>query len=158
MKNHKERSQSPKDFFKNKSLPKLGNTEAEWLLWYMVKILVENDKWVAIGLEDLLKEVKSDVDEFWKANAILERNLAKRRDYEKTAKWNWLRRLFGKEFTEPKYEEVKTPKVTPFIYNFEATVRKGIQIMKEKGYITVVKEGENNGFLIITDSLLDIVK
>jgi len=146
-------SQSPREFLKNRTLmSSLGKAEAEEVLHRILRFCLEKDCWVAPTDKELDAQVNADLALIREAGEIRERNWKKREAYEKASKWNWLRRLFGKEVTEPEYEEEKETPFTLLIMDPRALI-KGIYHMQEREFLKIDKEGDERFFMATEKAL-----
>ena len=150
---------SPKEFLNGKSfIDTLGQAEAEDLMERMLRFSLDAKHWVAPTLDELCAQLESENELRQQDQAIQERNEEKRRNYEKNARWNWIRRIFGNEVKEPKYEERmnNVPRITPCLLSPAFAVR-GLQYMQEYDFIEVIDE-DNTKYLKLTTKALDTLK
>ncbi len=146
-------SESPREFLKNRTLmSSLGKAEAEEVLRRILRFCLEKDCWVAPTDKELDAQFNADLTLIREADEIHKRNLKKRCAYEKASKWNWLRRLFGKEVTEPEYEEEKKTPLALLTID-PGALTNGIRYMLEHGFLKIDKEGDG-GVFIATEKAL----
>ncbi len=147
-------TQSPKEFLKNRTLMNsLDKAEAEEVLHRILRFCWEKNQWVAPTDEELDAQVRSDLAKIREAREIRWRNWDKKRAYEKASKWNWLRKIFGKEVQEPEYEEEKETPFTSLTIDPNA-LTKGIRHMMNHGFLEIDEENEERFFIATEKALL----
>jgi hypothetical protein len=151
--NYEGITQPPQEFLRNRTLMcSLGKAEAEEVLGRILRFSLQENQWVVPTAQEIDSQVKSDFAKIREADEIHQRNRMKQREYERMAKWNWFRRLFGKEVREPEYEEEKEKPFTLLDINPNAIII-GVHYMQEHGFLEI---NEENGeiFLKVTEKAL----
>ena len=149
--------QLPREFLENRTVVSSfgkGNSGAEEILHRIMRFCLEKNKWVAPTGGELYEQAKVDLDQLNEAEAIHRRNQEKRCAYEKASKWNWFRRLFGKEIMEPEYEEEK--KLPSFIFKpvNQVAFDWGIMYMRKNGFLELFEENGEIYFRATEKALL----
>jgi hypothetical protein len=149
-----EISESPQDFLRNRTIMNsLGKGEAEEILSRILRFCLQQNRWVAPTPQELDAQVEDDFAQIRENDEIRNRNWERRRAYEKASKWNWLRKLVGRqEVHEPEYEEEKPEPFTFLTIYPDATIT-GFRYMMEHGFLKIEEENGER-FLRATEKAL----
>ncbi len=147
-------TQSPKEFLENRTLmSSLGKAEAEEVFHRILRFSLQEDRWVVPTGQELDAQVQADLAQIRETEEIRKRNREIRMLYERKARWNWFRKLFGKEIQEPVYEKEKELPFTFLTINPNALII-GIHHMRENGFLEIDVEDGENYFRVTEKALL----
>lgn len=146
---------APKEVIGKKSLMgTLGKAEAEEMFGELLKFSYEKNRWVAPTVKEFGKALEDKLEAVRKNSEAQQRNLEKRRAYEKKKRWM---RLVLRKPKEPKYEEVSNISSIMDVNPNAAVV--GMMFMKQNGFVEFLEDSaQKTTYFVLTEKALNTLK